>query len=141
MSGQAFNLEDLMRRDVKSWMPHKESEHPRGITGTVVKVSTAPSDYSDVPVPVVELVPDGDDAIIWRITAYHTVLAREIAEQRPAQGDRIGIRYQGQLEGGRGTYESYRVAVERAEQPALPIDWESIERAAGAELGEDDESF
>ena len=73
--------------------------------------------------------------MIWRVTAYHSVLAREISEQRPAQGDRIGIRYQGQVEGGRGLYESYRVAVEHPAQPALAIDWDAIGKAADAELG------
>jgi hypothetical protein len=141
MSGPSFSLDDLMRRDVKPWMPHKESDQPRGITGTVIKVSTTPSDYSDMAVPVLELVPDDDDKIIWRITAYHSVLAREIAEQRPAQGDRIGVRYQGQVEGAKSTYESYRVALQRAPEPVQPIDWDSIERAAAAEMDEPEEPF
>jgi hypothetical protein len=69
------------------------------------------------------------------VTGFHTVLSRELAEQRPQQGDRIGIRYQGRVEGDR-PYESYRVAVERAEQPQVPIDWDSIERAAKDEIGD-----
>ena len=131
-------LDDLMSRDVKAWVPHKDEGHPRGITGTVIKVSTTPSDYSDIPVPVVELVPDNEDKIIWRITAYHGVLAREIAEQRPNQGDRIGVRYQGEVEGAKANYHSYRVAIERAEKPVTPIDWESIEKAAKAEVDDDE---
>jgi hypothetical protein len=136
-----FSLEDLMSRNVRSWMPHKEADQPHGITGTVIKVTTTQSDFSDALVPVLEIVPDDDPEIIWRVTGYHGVLAREIADQRPAQGDRIGIRWQGEVEGAKATYHSYRVALERAEQPAVPIDWELIEKAAAAELGEDEEPF
>jgi len=137
MSGPQFSLEDLMGRDVKPWMPHKDAEHPKGIAGVVIKVTTVPSDYNETLVPVLEVVPDDIAGTIWRVTAYHNVLAREIAEQRPQQGDKIGIRYQGQKEGSRGPYESYRVVTERPEKPPVPIDWESIEKAARDEL--DDE--
>jgi hypothetical protein len=138
VSGLPFSLEDLMSRDVKAWVPHKDASHPRAVTGVVIKVSTTPSDFSDALVPVLEIIPDDDTGLIWRVAGYHTVLAREIAEQRPAQGDKIGIRYQGQVEGGRGQYESYRVALERAPEPVTPIDWESIEKAAKEELDDEE---
>jgi hypothetical protein len=122
----------MMSRDVKAWIPGKYEDHPRSITGMVVKVSTTISDYSDDPVPVLEILADDSSDVIWRVVAFATVLSREIAEQRPSRGDRIGIRYQGKVAGGKGEYESYRVAVERAEQPEESIDWAAIEAASSS---------
>lgn len=137
----AFSLEDLMSRSVEPWMPHKEESHPRFLTGVVIKVTTTVSDYSGEPVPVVEVVPPDDPGRIWRITGYHGVLARELSEQRPEQGDTIGVRYEGQVEGKERSYEKYRVVVQRPEKPEPPIDWDSIEAAAREEIGEEEEPF
>jgi hypothetical protein len=126
-------LDDLMSRDVQPWMPHKEPDQPHGISGTVVKVSATTSDYNASVVPVVELVPDNDDKIIWRVMGFGTVLKRELAEQRPLQGDRIGFRYEGMAGRAKDDYPKFRVVVQRAEQPQPQIDWESIERAAREE--------
>lgn len=134
-------LERLMEMDVLPWIPNKEEDHPKGITGTVLKITSVLSDYSGEQVPVLEVLPEGDGNTIWRVVAYATVLAKEIAEQRPRRGDRIGIRYQGRKAGGKNEYESYRVAVERTETAEESIDWDAIETAAAAEAAKSYEPF
>jgi hypothetical protein len=125
-----ITLEDYMARDVKAWVPNKEADHPRYVVGIIVKVTTTTSDYTGGEVPVIELVPADDADIVWRITGYHTVLAREIAEQRPAVGDRAGVKYLGRIDGAKSSYESYRVVVDKANAPAVEIDWDSLEAEA-----------
>src|SRR5262249_46703803 len=129
-----ITLEDYMAREIKGWIPQKEEDHPRFLVGVVVKIATASSDWGD-DVPVVEVAPDDDATIVWRVTAYASVLARELAKQRPAAGDRIGVKYAGMPNSNNDrAYHSFRVVVERQEAPAAAIDWDSIEKLARQDM-------
>lgn len=50
------------------------------------------------------------------VHAFHTVLANAIAREGVKAGDRIGIKYLGEVKAANGTpYNNYKVAVDRSE--------------------------
>jgi hypothetical protein len=141
------SLAELLDAEERSWLPHKDDEQPRRVVGVVVKTFTAPSDYGDGDKPGVVLYDiDAGEGVCWRITGYHSVLDKELREQRPRVGDTVGVRYDGKRQGGgRGDYESYRVVVQRSTTVAPEINWSTVEAQRDADVdrgsGGDDESF
>lgn len=83
--------------------------------------------------PIVSLRTD-DDAEVT-VHAFHTVLKGELAKQRPAVGERIGLAYHGKSADGR--YERYRCIVDR---PSTAPDWNRIAAEAEAEAAQTHET-
>lgn len=119
------SLDDRLDSVAQAWRPQVGEK----LTGVVVAIGERISNYNDK--PYVVLTVRTDDGHEFVVHAFHTVLAQELAMQRPQVGDRIGIRYDGQPEGK--NYESYRVVVER-NAPAPELDWERIAAGVDAEL-------
>lgn len=132
-----FTIDDVLSRESRAWMPQDATtDSPPYIIGTVAQVSSTSSDYSDVPVPVILLVPDkpkdGTEdpyaSVIWRVTCYQTVLANELAALRPKRGMHLGIRYEGRTKKPDGSpgYHKYRAASDDAMAQLPEVDWEAL---------------
>jgi hypothetical protein len=88
----------------KGWLPKPGDK----VTGIVVDVDTATSEYGEYPLIEVQR-PDGSTVAVH---AFHEVLKKRIASKKPKIGDRIGIVYFGKDEGGKyGGFENYKVVV------------------------------
>jgi hypothetical protein len=113
----------------EAWMPEPEDL----LIGNVTDVDDREGDYGVY--PIVCVLPDNGDAE-RAVHGFHTVLKREFAKQKPAVGNHIGIKYHGKVEGRNGFYESYRVIVEKPDQPAATSgpDWDRHAKDAKAEL-------
>jgi hypothetical protein len=130
------SLAELLDAEERVWMPHKNEDDPRKILGLVVRTYRTMSDYRDGTVPGI-VVYDPEAKLCWRVTGFHSVLEKELNEQRPRVGDVAGLRYDGKKAGGKSEYESYRVVLQHSAQPAPEPDWDAIEarRDADAERG------
>lgn len=105
----------------KSFIPEAAGD---GIQGTVKAVSTTSSDYSSETVPVVNLtaakvIVNGKDVSSeseeWRITAYASVLKRELQDANPEAGDLLAVKFFGKKQGkGAHPYSHYKAAVRKA---------------------------
>lgn len=134
----AHSIDDLMSRDSKAWLPQDPTTgSPPYIVGTVVQVTATSSDYSDAPVPVLLLVPDPprdskvEDPyanVIWRVTAFQTVLANELAALRPKRGMHLGLRYEGRSTKPNGElgYHKYRAATDDVVAETPDVDWDAM---------------
>lgn len=102
--------------DAESWMPDNAGE---GIQGTVLSRRLTKSDYTPDPIPVVVL---GTETGKKRITAFHSVLRREIEDNDPQPGDLMAAKYFGKKSNkkGTGSYEHYRVVVRKG--AGTPVD-------------------
>lgn len=100
--------------DAEAWMPETAGE---GVQGTVISRRLTKSDYTAEPIPV--LVLETADGKRVRITAFHSVLRREIEESDPQPGDLTAAKYFGKKDNkkGTGTYEHYKVAVRKGARP------------------------
>lgn len=125
----ARDLEDRLDEFPKGWRPKPGDK----LVGVVTGIDVRDGDYGRYPVVTVE-TEDGEIAV----HAFHTVLKRELARQRPRPGERIGIAYHGRDE-GKG-YERYRLAVDREAEPDAGPDWDEIGEQAERELSGDDPS-
>jgi hypothetical protein len=118
-------LHDRLARDPQGWRPQPGDS----LVGTLIDVEERESDYGGVyPMLIIE-TDDGDEVAVH---CFHTVLKNEVARQKPASGDRIGIRYKGRV--GDAKYESYRVVVEKANGETVAPDWDRMVADTDAEL-------
>ena len=101
------SIDDRLDSFAEAWKPEPGDK----LIGTVVDLDERDSAYGDEPYPIVTVETDDGNELAFH--AFHTVARNELAKQRPAIGDRIGIAYHGKQDGK--NYESYRVIVERAE--------------------------
>lgn len=79
------------------------------VIGTAVDLYQRESDFGKYDVLVLNVADVGDVAVHCR----GTVLQREMAEARPAYGERVGVQWTGENTGARGTYPTFKVVVER----------------------------
>jgi hypothetical protein len=122
-----MSLEDRLSRDPEPWRPKPGDR----LVGEILSIEQRDGDYE--PYPLLSIL--ADDGVEWNFHAFHTVAKRELAKQRPAVGDRIGVRYAGKRDGANGEYDHYRILVERAEPaPTAAPDWDQIAADADAEL-------
>lgn len=123
-----MDIAEYFRRSVKNWIPAKQPDDPRFITGTVVRVGTQVSDYPPPDaVPTVELFDDNDPDTTWRVVGFGSVLYRELTDGKPLPGDHIGLKYEGTKTGAKGDYPWFRVLVQHTGTPEPEIDWEQLE--------------
>jgi hypothetical protein len=108
MNPNTTSIEDRLNADfAEAWKP----EPGDTLIGEIVEIGERDGGYGPYPIVTIRQ----DDTSVLAVHAFHTVLASQLAEQHPAIGDRIGIRYKGRVtsEGARGGYHSYRVTVDR----------------------------
>lgn len=125
---QQLDMSQYFARAVRNWIPAKQPEDPRFISGVVVRVGTQDSDYPPEVVPTVELFADDDPETTWRVVGFGAVLYRELTDGRPRPGDHIGFKYEGMKTGAKGDYPAFRVLVQHADAPEPQIDWDALER-------------
>jgi len=83
--------------------------------GTVIDLAERPG-FDDVVYPIIVVRKDDGDEIA--VHAFHAVLRAKLAENKPAIGDRIAIRYEGKIKAkteGHPAYHGYSVVVESAD--------------------------
>lgn len=120
-----MNLEDRLNAPpTKGWKPQPGDM----LIGTILEIGTATSTYGEYPLIVVDA--DGGPVAVH---AFHSVLRNELKRLSPSEGDRLGIKYLGRVQGNDQTYESYTVAVERATPVAH--DWGTSEPVTAGRNG------
>jgi hypothetical protein len=123
------SLADRVDSNPTGWRPDPGDK----IVGTIVDIDERESNYGSGVYPVVVVADDDGNEVA--VHAFHTVLKKEIARQRPTVGDQIAIKYHGIREGQ--NYEFYRVVVVHSDPVAkAEPDWDAIERDAQAELSD-----
>lgn len=113
--GEVVDLLDAIDESGASpWIAENSGD---GVQGIVTSVSTMPSDYSDKPVPVIEVKDAAGQE--WSIRGYASVLQSEIEKADPQPGDTFAVKYFGKKEGkGGNSYHHYKVAIRKAAIPA-----------------------
>jgi hypothetical protein len=120
------NLEDRLESGLPSaWRP--DQDDPPLLIGKVIEVEVGQSDYGRYPIIVVRL----DDGSEKAVHGFHSVLQNELQKTRPNIGERIGIKYLGDVETKPGSryksYKGYRVKVERE---SGAFDWAKLDQAS-----------
>lgn len=111
-----MSLEDQLEpRYAEAWRP-KDGET---LVGELTSIGERDAGRGCYPVLTIRQ----DDGEELAAHCFHTVLAGELAKLAPEVGERLAIRYLGEVQkrDGGGRYHSYRVAVDR--DPAQSIDW------------------
>jgi hypothetical protein len=118
--------------------------------GLVTDVDSRESEYHDEPYPIITVEAEegstGDGEMIQPGTelawhAFHTIARREVAKQRPAVGDHIGIAYHGPADkapAGFSPAERWRVLVDER-GPNAPAKTEASDKPEAS--GDDDVPF
>lgn len=120
-----MDLDERLEAQTEAWMPEPGDK----IVGTVVELSELESQYGTYPL----LVLATEDGREMAIHAFRTVLKNEVAKKRPQIGDKVGIKYFGQLPDK--DFHGYKLVIERGEgTPAPEIDFDAIAQQAEAEL-------
>src|SRR5205085_256955 len=97
-----------------AWKP----EPGEKLVGEIVSISEREGGFGRYPIVTLR----SDDGAEIAVHAFRTVLASKLAEVRPKVGERLGVKYEGEVAGAERRYHSYKVAVDRAERP---VDWSS----------------
>jgi len=112
-------------RDWISWVPGGDEEKydtRNPLVGKLVdRTVVTGGQYGDSTVMILE-VEDGTRIGVW---LNRTVLKNEVREQAPQWGEKVGIKYLGEVSpaGGGASYHSYKVAVDRPIEDRAPISW------------------
>ena len=117
------DLADRLGKDLAAaWRPDQEDADI--LIGKIVSIDVGTSDFDPYPLLVIEQ----DDGEEKAVHAFHTVLKNELLKQKPQIGERIGIKYLGEVATKPGSkfksFIGYRVKVERA--AGATFDWGSI---------------
>ena len=84
-----MSLEKALDTDyAPAWRPEAGDK----LVGEIVGLSERPG-YDETPYPIVTV--RQDDGTELALHAFHTVIANELAKQRPVVGERIGVKYLG----------------------------------------------
>jgi hypothetical protein len=140
----------LTEHPPESWRPDDNPNHPKAVTGTIVKLGVYENDmWGQSP----SLTIMGADGKGWRWLALHTVPKDELGWERfgekgkqgrytdrsPRVGDPIAVAYKGRVESGDSAYEDWRVAFVHAEHAHLfgsgavaPAPEQGVELAVGS---------
>ena len=120
-------------RDWISWVPGGDAEKydtRNPLVGTLVdRTVVTGGQYGDSTVMILE-TDDGTRIGVW---LNRTVLKNEVREQAPQWGEKVGIKYLGEIApaGGGANYHSYKVAVDRPIADRAPIAWGDSGDGAG----------
>lgn len=112
LDDESLDLLDGITEDQgDAWMPKDDEDHPEGIQGKVITVTTVETDakYGGGSVPLLEI--EEADGHIWSVRGYHTVLRNQIEKNDPQVGDMIGIKYLGEKQNrsGDNSYSNYGI--------------------------------
>lgn len=129
MSTTSFE-DRLEQGNAPAWRPDKEDADL--LVGKVVTIDRGQSDYEPYPILTIEKE-DGTGEVA--VHGFHTVLKNELVKQQPQVGERIGIKYLGEITSGQRPYIGYRVKVDRTEST---FSWATMgEPAASGEAAYD----
>lgn len=107
---QAPSLEEMLDMEVDAWRPSVGDV----IIGRVLRVTIGGTESAFGSYPIVMIQRDYDGQCI-NVHSFHRVLRRELARQEVGEGDRVGIKYMGEVKGGDyGKFENYRVIKDHA---------------------------
>ncbi len=102
-----------------AWRPDQEDADV--LIGEVIDIEVGQSDYGQYPILVIRC----DDGEEKAVHGFHSVLVNELKKHRPNVGERVGIKYLGDVETKPGSkfrsYKGYRVKVER--DKGQTFDW------------------
>lgn len=123
-----MSLEDRLEQGLpEAWRPDKEDAAI--LIGEVIEIEVGTSDYGSYPILVIRQ----DDGIEKAVHGFHSVLVNELVKHKPNVGERVGIKYLGDVPTKPGSkfksYKGYRVKVER--DKGASFDW--------SKLGQDDD--
>lgn len=126
-----MSLEDRLESGLPSaWRP--DQDDPDLLIGEVMEIEVGTSDYGRYPILVVK-TEDGEKAV----HGFHSVLQNELAKAAPQVGERVGIKYLGDVDTKPGSkyksYKGYRVKVDR--DKAATFDWNRIGQAEEDQSG------
>ena len=127
-----MSLEDRLESGLPSaWRPDQEDADM--LIGEVVEIEVGQSDYGAYPILVVKLS-DGTEKAVH---GFHSVLQNELLKSQPQIGEKVGIKYLGDVPTKPGSkyksYKGYRVKVERAQGAAF--DWNKIGQSSEDQSG------
>ena len=111
-------LHDRLDSFAEAWRPEPGDK----LVGVIVDLDERVSQYDEDAYPILTIETDDEEEFAFH--AFHTVARNELAKQRPAVGDRIGVAYFGKKDGR--NYESYRIIVERADPEPRTFDWDRV---------------
>jgi hypothetical protein len=107
------SLEDRLDADFPpAWRPEPGDK----LVGEVVGVSERTGGYGSYPIVTLRCE-DGEEVAIH---AFRTVLASRLADVKPRIGEQLGVKYEGEIDGGERRYHSYKLAIDR---PERTVDW------------------
>jgi hypothetical protein len=121
-------LSQLDEQGAKGWTPNPGDTMMGVITS--IKAST-PSDYGIY--PIVTIKPDDGDELV-ALHCFHSLIRNKLLEARPAVGERIAVKYFGEVEGKnsksrggtRDPYHSYSLVVDRSTPDEGSVSWDSF---------------
>ena len=121
-----MSLEDRLEQGLPSaWRP--DQDDPATLVGQVISIDVGESDYGRYPIIVVRKE-DGEEKTVH---GFHSVLQSELMKKRPQIGEKVGLKFLGDVPGATRSYKGYRVEVER--EHGASFDWNAI----GAPADED----
>jgi hypothetical protein len=106
------SLEDRLESGLPSaWRP--DQDDPDTLIGEVIEIEVGTSDYGRYPILVIRQ----EDGEAKAVHGFHSVLQNELLKARPQVGEKVGIKYLGDVPMKPGSkfksYKGYRVKVER----------------------------
>jgi hypothetical protein len=124
------SLEDRLEAGLPSaWRP--DQDDPDLLVGEVIEIEVGSSEYGHYPIIVIRKE-DGEEKAVH---GFHTVLRNELMKHKPNVGERVGIKYLGDVETKPGSkfksFKGYRVKVER--EKAATFNWSSFGESASEE--------
>lgn len=128
-----MSLEDRLESGLPSaWRPDQEDADV--LIGEVVEIEVGESDYGRYPIIVIRSE-DGEEKAVH---GFHSVLQNELMKHKPQVGEKVGIKYLGDVPTKPGSkfksYKGYRVKVERDQ--AAAFDWSRIGESPEDEIGD-----
>ena len=126
-----MSLEDRLESGLPSaWRP--DQDDPDTLIGEVVDIEVGTSDYGRYPILVVRK----DDGEEKSVHGFHSVLQNELVKHKPQVGERVGIKYLGDVPTKPGSpfksYKGYRVKIER--ETGVAFNWNQIKTDPEADI-------
>lgn len=110
--------ERLEQGNAPAWRPDKEDADL--LVGEVISIDRGQSEYEPYPILTIARESDGTELAVH---GFHSVLKNELMKQQPQVGERIGIKYLGEITTGQRPYIGYRVKVDRS---AATFSWATM---------------
>lgn len=127
-----MNLEERLEAGLPTaWRPDQDDADT--LIGEVVDIQIGTSDYGQYPIIVIRQ----EDGTEKAVHGFHSVLQNELMKHRPNVGERVGIKFLGDVPTKPGSpyksYKGYRVQVER--DKGATFDWGKLGAAEEPDVG------